>query len=159
MRICEDFLEKNLFLELQKNLFNTNFPWYYNKTTGNENDTSNFFFYHMLFIDNQTTSNYFNNVLIPIISKIEMKKLIRAKINCYTKQNNFIYTALHKDYDFNHNVALFSINTNNGFTFFKNKKKIHSKENTLLLFNGDMEHCSVSQTDENLRINININYV
>jgi hypothetical protein len=27
-----------------------------------------------------------------------------------------------------------------------------------VLFNGQLEHCSVNQTDENLRINININY-
>ena len=56
-----------------------------------------------------------------------------------------------------HMVALFSINNNNGYTLFENGDKILSKENQLILFNGDLKHCSVAQTDENVRINININ--
>lgn len=159
MKIYENFLEKNLFAEIQKIIFNSDFAWYYNKNTAFENDNSNFYFYHILFLENQIRSTFFNKILIPLISKIEMKQLIRAKLNCYTKQNKHIYTAFHKDFPDYHNVALFSINTNNGFTYFKNKTKINSKENVLLLFNGNMEHCSVNQTDENLRINININYI
>ena len=36
-------------------------------------------------------------------------------------------------------------------------KKIKSKENTMAIFSGDLEHRSVNQTDKNTRINLNIN--
>ena len=44
-------------------------------------------------------------------------------------------------------------------TEFENGKIVESKENTLLLFNGNIKHRSVSQTDENLRVTININLI
>ena len=47
----------------------------------------------------------------------------------------------------------------NGYTLFENGDKFESKENTLLLFDGHLKHCSVAQIDSNLRINININYI
>ena len=57
-----------------------------------------------------------------------------------------------------HTVALFSLNTNNGYTEFENGKKIKSEENSLVIFPGHLKHRSVNQTDENKRINLNINF-
>ena len=37
-------------------------------------------------------------------------------------------------------------------------EKIKSKENTMAIFSGDLEHRSVNQSDENTRINLNINF-
>ena len=39
------------------------------------------------------------------------------------------------------------------FQYQNKKRKIYD----VILFNGELEHCSVAQTDENIRINININ--
>ena len=35
----------------------------------------------------------------------------------------------------------------------------NSVENRVLMFDGALEHRSVTQTDENFRVNININYI
>ena len=64
---------------------------------------------------------------------------------------------MHTDLPEKHQVALYSVNTNNGYTLFENGDKAPSVENQLVLFDGSLKHCSVAQTDENLRINININ--
>ena len=53
---------------------------------------------------------------------------------------------------------LYNLNTNNGFTSFEDGTEICSKENQVILFNGEIKHRSVSQTDERVRININIDY-
>ena len=37
------------------------------------------------------------------------------------------------------------------------KEKIKSLANQLIIFDGNRNHCSVAQTDTNLRINVNIN--
>ena len=71
---------------------------------------------------------------------------------------NHIKHEFHIDDKIKHKVALFTVNTNNGYTEFENGEKIPSIENTLALFDGNVKHRSVVQTDENLRINININY-
>ena len=65
---------------------------------------------------------------------------------------------MHRDYAYPHQVALFSLNTCNGYTYFEDtKEKVPSIANQLVIFDGNRNHCSVAQTDENLRINININ--
>lgn len=154
-----NFLKEEDLKNIQNILFGKNFPWYYSSTVASDADCSDYFFFHMLFNNNHTQSDFFNTILIPIISNIKMKNLIRAKINCYTKKNKFIKTEMHIDQTYPHRVALFSINNNNGYTFFDNKNKFVSKENNILFFDGNLKHCSVGQTDENLRINININYL
>jgi hypothetical protein len=65
---------------------------------------------------------------------------------------------MHRDFDEPHTVALYSLNNNNGFTYFEDtKEKIPSVENQLFLFDGLRRHCSVSQTNTKIRANININ--
>ena len=159
MKIIENFLEKEIFNNIKDTLLDYNFPWYYSDVTGNTEDNSDSFFCHFLFLNDQQSSPYFNKVLMPIISKLNFNYLLRAKINFYNKKNKFIKTAFHVDCQQNHTVALFSINSNNGFTLFKNGDKIPSIENQLLIFDGKLEHCSVSQTDKKFRININIDIV
>ena len=88
---------------------------------------------------------------------LKFNYLIRAKINLYTKKDKFIETALHVDSYDPHQVALYSLNTNNGYTLFEDGTKIPSVENQMILFDGSLRHASVAQTDSNVRVNININ--
>mgnify|MGYP003640373644 CR=1 FL=1 len=55
-------------------------------------------------------------------------------------------------------VCLLNINTNNGYTEFDKGYKTSSKENSAIIFDGDIRHRSVTQTDVKCRVNININY-
>jgi len=54
---------------------------------------------------------------------------------------------------------LYSVNTNNGYTLFKDGKKVLSLANQAVVFDGKMSHSSVAQTDESIRVNININFI
>jgi len=155
----KDFLNEDVFLKIKSTLLSNNFPWFYNSFTGNINDRSNFLFYHYLFKDNLQESDFFNLILVPILSKLDCSFLIRAKINLYTKKEQQIETDFHVDQTYKHKVAIFSVNSNNGFTLFEDGRKITSEENQIAFFEGDLKHCSVNQTDENVRINININYI
>lgn len=158
MEIINNFLNKDTHKEIKNLLFSNNFPWYYNDFVASELDNKNFFFSHILIRDEEINSSHWDFFIKPILEKISYKKLIRAKINCYTKSQKKIKSAFHVDQTNPHTVLLYSVNTNNGYTLFKKgNKKIYSLENSLIIFNGNEEHCSVSQTDEKLRINININ--
>ena len=159
MQIISKFIkEPEIFDQIKSTLLSSNFPWFYSGTTASVYDSSDYLFYHWLYQSNNQVSDYFNLVLLPLLEKLNINSLLRCKINLYTKKSKHIKTKFHTDLPEPHKVALFSINTNNGYTLFKNKDMAPSVENTIILFDGQKEHCSVAQTDENVRINININY-
>lgn len=160
MKLINNFLNKETHKEIKNLLFSNNFPWYYNDFVASKLDDKNFFFSHTLVREEKTNSSYSDFFIKPILEKISYKKLIRAKINCYTRSQKKIKSLFHVDQIDDHTVLLYNVNTNNGYTLFKkNNKKIYSLENSLIIFNGNQEHCSVSQTNEKLRINININII
>jgi len=134
------------------------FPFFYVKGVAREEDTD-FFFIHILYDKNKINSIHFNDIAVPLLGLIKYSKLIRVKINCYTNQSNPITNSFHVDSNDPHMVALYSVNDNNGYIEFENGEKFISKANQLIVFNGKMRHRSISQTNTNVRLNININYV
>ena len=48
---------------------------------------------------------------------------------------------------------------NNGFTVFDGKRKIRSKKNRAIMFDGSTKHHSTTPTDSNWRCSINIDYM
>jgi|TARA_R100001460_G_scaffold88820_1_gene130357 hypothetical protein len=154
--IHKNFLEQETLQNIKKEI--KGMHWFFLNFTADKNDKSNFLFYHLIFENNKVQSNrYFNTILMPILGKLNFKYLHRAKLNLYTKKDKQIKTNYHIDCDIEHTVALFSLNTNNGYTEFEDGKKIKSEENNLVIFPGHLKHRSVNQTDENTRINLNIN--
>ena len=158
IEVFDNFIkEKNIFNDIKNLLMANDFPYYYYESTAYEKDKSDFFFSHIMYDKDKQESKYFNTTTMPILGRLKFNYLERVKVNCYTKKHKQVITGMHTDMPQKHMVALFSINNNNGYTLFENGDKILSKENQLILFNGDLKHCSVAQTDENVRINININ--
>ena len=77
------------------------------------------------------------------------------------KTSTPIKTTPHNDQSYPHRVLLYSINTNNGCTVLDPEGeniKIPSVANQALFFDGSIKHQAVTQTDENVRFNININF-
>jgi hypothetical protein len=159
IKTIDNFLDTNTFLNIQKLLLGFDFPYYYQQAVANSQDTSDFYFNHTFYLNDQQQSSSFSNVVLPIIGKHGFKKLLRAKCNLYTRKEKQTSNAFHLDFDIPHTVLLYSVNTNNGYTMFKSGEKIYSKENQLIIFDGLLEHCSVIQTDEKIRVNVNINII
>ena len=60
----------------------------------------------------------------------------------------------------NHKIAIYYINTNNGYTIFEhNKQQIQSIQNRLIIFDGHLRHAGVSTTDTKRREVLNLNYI
>ena len=158
MEVIQNFIkEKSVFDSIKNLLMSSDFPYYYNDFTASELDKSNFFFGHVLHINGEPRSSFFNQVAMPLLGRLNFNYLHRVKINLYTKQEKHFVSELHRDMDVNHSVALFSVNTNNGYTLFEDGTKVPSVENQCLIFNGSLKHSSANQTDEKVRININLN--
>ena len=167
MKIIKNFLPKKQFKNIQSILMGSEFPYYYQNNYLDEKHKGNaledYFFVHI--INDQIDSDIIadnptlENILDPIMLKLKSDYLTRAKINFYPNQHKHIYSNWHTDQDNeNTKVAIYCVNTCNGYTELKTGEKAPSVENSIILFNANELHRSVTQTDTKRRINININY-
>ena len=162
-KVIDNFLNEDELTLLDNTINFNNFPWYYANSISNDitdiNDESAFF--HML-IENTKVNSDYAKLIMPIFEKkLNIKNLIRAKINLYTRTDNLKIHNYHIDGGVNNDddkVALFYLNDNNGYTELKDIAKIESRKNRMLMFTGNILHRSTNCTDEKRRMNININY-
>jgi len=155
-KVIDNFLPKDEFTKVKDIMTSDAFPWFYTEGVGSKNDGA--YFTHSLYRDFQKNST-FSNIIDSLMDRIEVYGIIRIKANLYLKTEQTIEHDYHVDYDFKHKGVLFYINTNNGYTKLSTGEKIKSIANRVLFFDPSLEHCSGTCTDENARINININYI
>tara|TARA_R100000697_G_C5404634_1_gene186237 strand:- start:182 stop:658 length:477 start_codon:yes stop_codon:yes gene_type:complete len=151
-KIVDNLLEEKYCDHLFKLINKDDFPWHVSDINS---DDSNRYFTHTLF-KHYWSSQYLSE-FFPLLDAIGIKALIRIKINFYPKTNIIEKHAEHKDYNYTHKAAIFSLNTCKGGTYVE-ESFIESKKNRLLKFDGSLNHCSTSTDNKNGRININFNY-
>jgi len=156
-KIVDNFLPKQEFLNIKNKMLGSNFSWYLNRYVAQFTSKDGFYFTHTFYKNNHSNSNEFN-LLLPILNKLNIRSLIRAKANLYSKTDKIFEHDKHIDMGFSHRGFIFYINTNNGFTRLENGKKIESIENRGLFFDSSKLHNSSTCTDESMRVNINFNY-
>ena len=161
--VVDNFLDKSVLNNITNKIFSNNFPWYFNPKSNGKGFSNNFYFqYTHVFYDHLKggiNSEDFN-ILKPLLDKLNVNKLHRVKANSTTKTHKIIQYPFHRDQPNlnNSKASIFYLNTNNGFTLFKNKEKIKSKKNRLSTFKANEYHCATSCTDQLRRLVININY-
>ena len=160
IQVFDKFFDDDLFVDLKAQIFNNQFPWYYNNFVSDKDDDEHFYFEHWFFsTNNEIQSEFFEELLVPVLKKIGCDKLYRAKLNLFTKDKQCMIHGKHIDITdmTESNVAILYMNTNDGGTWTEDGI-IDSVENRLLIMSGDVEHASITQTDEKVRILYNINY-
>jgi uncharacterized protein YecE (DUF72 family) len=171
MNVVDNFLDKSEYNHIIGSTVTQQFPWYFNsKKIDDVNIDYNFQFVHNVIQNGKIDSPVTFEVLKPLLNKLKPKGLIRIKLNLTTKTSKIIKYPLHRDINVkdekdieqlkkdNYKVAIFYMNSNNGYTYFENKKKVKSVANRLLKFDNIMNHSGTTCTDENQRVVININY-
>ena len=157
IKVIDNFLNEEEFLTIKNTIFHKYFPWYLTRgiTFEYEIDNKSFYMSHILY--EKTICSSFYSGFEKLIEKINPNALVRIKANFYPRTDKLIEHKDHKDYEYNHKGALFSINTCDGFTIIGNEK-IKSVENRILFFDPSKDHHSTTCTDDFARININFNY-
>ena len=148
------------------------FPWFFQNDLNGVSYLGNCYFNHVLidnFIPTATADKYFY-IFVPLLSKLnlttknnsqyDLERLLRLKVNLYPRTQRRVHHSSHMDYRPNLGLrtCLYYVNTNNGFTIFDGKRKIGSKKNRAILFDGSNKHHSTTPTDCNYRCSINIDY-
>jgi hypothetical protein len=95
-----------------------------------------------------------------LINNINPSDLMRVKGNLGVKTSEHVEGGFHTDTNanFKHNIAIFYLNTNNGYTKFEDGTVVDSVANRLVVFDSSLLHSGFSQTDKNVRCVINLNY-
>ena len=160
MKVHKNFLSKEEFDKIKEILLGPNFSWFYNsKILSDSQPLNTFQFTHTFFKDYLIQSNYFN-LLKPIMDKIKCLSLLKIKANLLTKTNTNIDYGFHTDYyDDRVTTGILYINTNDGYTKFKDGVVEKSEENKYVEFNSKLFHSGSSCTNDNIRVVINFNYI
>jgi len=165
IKIIDNYLSEKLMSDLEKFLLSNDFPYYYieNIVLGSlgSKKSDSFMFVHHLIENEKESSTVGNSITNMIMSNVPHKNILRSKINFYLNTNYLQLHDFHLDNSDNKDIkiAIFYINTNNGFTEFEDNSIVKSVRNRLVLFPGNLKHRSTNTTDKKNRINININYI
>jgi hypothetical protein len=157
MKIFKNFLDEESLKQLEFTIMNSHMPWYYNDSIL-VNSEKYFQFTYSFFADSkQNCHSDMINLIEPILKKLQYKKLISVKANLLTNTPETIEHGFHVDKTAG-KTGIFYMNTCNGYTRFKNNKKIKSERNKYIEFDSKLEHTGASCTDEKRRVVINFNY-
>ena len=165
VKIIDNFLSPAEFGALRSSMLSTAFPWNFTPMKVSKVDSDdeltkyyNFQNYHLFYGNGIPQSTYFN-VLSDVLIKINPAALIKIKANLTTRTTRVIKSSWHVDNTYkNSTTAVFYLNTNNGFTFFKDGSKVESVENRLVTFPSSLIHAGTTSSDTDYRAVINLNY-
>ncbi len=120
-----------------------------------------FFFYHnLLDRESHLVSEHYHDVGGPVLGKLNYNVIHRMKVNLYTNTGKHDKHGFHIDMPWmEHKILLYCLNTNNGYTEFEDGSKLPSIANQAYIFDGKIKHRSVSQTDTDIRVNVNVVFV
>ena len=157
--IIENFLGKQEHQSILDEMSSTYFPWFYNSSM-TDYETDYGFFSHTFYKEYKPNSDSFRKLIIPIVQKMNVKGLMEVRANFMTNKNKRYESEWHTDRKFDCKTAIYYVNTNNGYTILDKDEQINipCKENSMLIFDSDILHKAVSQTDNERRIVINFNY-
>jgi len=160
-KIFKDILDKEEFEKIKDFFMDNNTSWFYqHKMVRSSKNDDRGYFTHALFYNNRVNSNAYD-LMLPLLEKLNAGPIIQIRANLNIKSDNPYFCDFHTDCNYNEALtAIYYLNKNNGYTEFddKNKTKIYSEPNKIVVFNCKLKHRMVSQTDENRRLLININY-
>jgi len=139
------------------------FPWYWSSVVENDVFISdlkyNYQLGHTLFNEGKIASNDFN-ILLPLLDLLNIKTIHRIKINSNPMTSTIIEHGYHVDNEIpNSKTSIFYLNTNDGYTKFKETNQtVSSVRNRLITFDTHLLHTGTTCTNQSRRMVINLNY-
>ena len=162
MKIIDNYLSKSDFEVTQQFFLGPNISWYYNQgIANNKQGLDQFQLVHPFFDISKPSQTDWSPFLQPLLTKLNAKYIFRIKANLRPRTSQGVLSVFHTDMKLNQQTAIFYLNTNNGYTKFKDNTldDIPSVANRLITFHGHLQHCGCSATNCNNRIVLNINYI
>ena len=159
MNIYKNFLPKDIFKTLKDTMMGYYFPWYFNDFVNDEEEKENNFQFTFHFIRNGKEECWGEciDIMRLVLKHIKHKKINRVKANLLTRTDKIIEHGFHIDQPIGTTGILY-LDNSNGYTKFKNGKKVKSEENKYVEFDSSLKHTGSTCTDKMRRVVINFNY-
>ena len=169
LTITDNFLTEQKFNIYRDQLFSIDFPWHFLEAVVDKDEDltkSPGGFKHIIYMPFRPPSPFYGN-LLPLITKCNPAAIYRINVNLLLRLPEPFYHQFHTDteIDMEEDVAsqwissILYMNTNNGYTEFEDGTKVESVANRLVSFPSNTKHRTVTQTDEQRRIVINMVYL
>lgn len=162
VEIKKNFLDKELFKDLQKLIMESEFSWFQRKTMVLNSNNNLGYFTHSFFNKNIINCNNYFKYIIPIINKLNACSIIEIRANLtpsvFYKDDK---SDFHIDYPYNNKTAILYLHNCDGGTEFKIKDKIEfiqQEENKIVIFDSNIEHRGVKSKNTDFRYFLNFNY-
>jgi len=161
MKVIDNFLEDNIFKDIQIKLLSNQITWNYNYQVNDDTDPKEWLwntkFYHLAFENIQLTPVF--EILMPFMSdpRLSAHGIKRLILNSYQYTSEIYKHTSHIDYPFSHYGALLNLTTCNGYTFVEGQK-VESVENRVILFDPSKPHYGTTTSNAKRRVIVNFNY-
>ena len=154
MEVIDNFLPEEEFKEIHSLMTGHMFPWFFLDSMV-EPDDGSFQFMHMFFLGSNSENL---DMWDTFMKQVGAEKCERIKANLTLRTSKPYESLFHNDYD-DMKTAIFYVNTNNGYTEFKNGVIVNSVANRVCLFDSNLQHRGVTHTEGDYqRIVVNFNY-
>tara|TARA_R110002096_G_C14164438_1_gene685263 strand:- start:21 stop:554 length:534 start_codon:yes stop_codon:yes gene_type:complete len=165
IKIVDNFLDQSEFEKIQEVMMGDNFAWFYTDgIVSKEDGLGKFQLTHQMYKDGEPRSSNIK-LMYPILNILKPIAIYRIKANFRAGTLKNEESLFHTDMGFlpkekvkQWTTSIFYINTNDGYTLFKNGTKVESVSNRMVTFPADMTHCGTSCTNKKTRVVINFNY-
>ena len=161
IKIFDNFLSSFQFDSIQSFFMGNDVPWFWGDSVVYENEPGDDYKFFNTIYRNSTGPNVYYPLIEPCITRLGCSSVTRVRANLRPKTLFHRKTPYHTDYPEpvgNEFTSIFYINTNNGWTEFKNIGKVKSVANRMVVFPCVLEHRGVSCTDQMRRVVLNFNY-
>jgi len=157
--VIDNFLDEKVFSDLKAIMFGDDIEWHWlNNMTGKDS----YFLYHNFYSYSEPKSSYYHNFFPYILTKLNYLSVVNIRANLMLKKEVVYKSEYHTDQQAEScKTAILYMNNCNGYTNIKTDKlinKIDCKENRIVIFDSQLEHQAISQTDTERRIVINFNF-
>ena len=164
LSVIDNFLADEEFNLVKETFLSNSCAWFFSSKISNHNEQDDNYereghlFSHIIYINHRPTSPFYEKLMPFFLNKINVKSLIRIKVNLYPYFGKYAEHEFHRDQEFSHSGAIFYVNSNNGHTILEDGTKIESVGNRIVFFDTNIRHKSTTCTDQRQRITINFNY-
>ena len=161
-RLYDNFLPPDVFNNLKTLITDDNFPWQFRRVN------STFSLTHLAWSPRHGAVSPMGEdlfkLLYPVVAKLGIFIPLQIKFNLGVKVSDKpIKTGYDIDLSIppsNFRTAILYLDDCNGYTEFEaDKAPVKSKTNRMLVFDGQLKHQAVTQTDTDVRYVCNFNYL
>ena len=169
-QVIDNFLPEDYFKDLYDFVMGTGMVWNWNdRVDYKEGSKNQFQLTHSFYYPTKGYVSPLSHIIEPFIDLLKVGILIRIKANLTTRSEENVESKFHYDHEFvgsrlpdgtlTSYTAIYYVNTNNGYTLFKDGNfKVDSVANRLVIFDSSKLHKGIRCTDEQKRVVINFNY-